>query len=155
MLNILVLQGRLTRDPEIRTTQSGSTVAGFTLAVDRDYQPGGSEKKTDFVDCSAWRSTAGFIERNFHKGNMVIVRGQLQSRKWQDKNGQNRVSWEIQADNLYFGDSKPSASQGGGYGGSQGGSSYGSEPYGAAESYSAPSGGSGFADAEDDGELPF
>jgi len=102
MLNILVLQGRLTRDPEIRTTQSGSTVAGFTLAVDRDYQPGGSEKKTDFVDCSAWRSTAGFIERNFHKGNMVIVRGQLQSRKWQDKNGQTRVSWECQVEDAWF-----------------------------------------------------
>jgi len=102
MLNILVLQGRLTRDPEIRTTQSGSTVAGFTLAVDRDYQPGGSEKKTDFVDCSAWRATAGFIERNFHKGNLIIVRGQLQSRKWQDKNGQTRVSWECQVEDAWF-----------------------------------------------------
>lgn len=102
MLNILVLQGRLTKDPEIRSTQSGSTVAGFTLAVDRDYQPGGSEKKTDFVDCSAWRATAGFVERNFRKGQLVVVKGRLESRKWQDRDGNNRVSWECQVDDCWF-----------------------------------------------------
>ena len=156
MLNRIIIMGRLTRDPELRRTQSGLAVCTFTVAVDRDYQPkDGSEKQADFIDVVAWRQTAEFVSKYFSKGRMIVVEGSLQSRKWQDKNGQNRVSWEIQADNLYFGDSKPSASQGGGYGGSQGGSSYGSEPYGAAESYSAPSGGSGFADAEDDGELPF
>jgi len=102
MLNILVLQGRLTKDPEIRSTQSGSTVAGFTLAVDRDYQPGGSEKKTDFVDCSAWRATAGFVERNFRKGQLVVVKGRLESRKWQDRDGNSRVNWECQVDDCWF-----------------------------------------------------
>lgn len=102
MLNILVLQGRLTKDPEIRSTQSGSTVAGFTLAVERDYQPGGSEKKTDFVDCSAWRATAGFVERNFRKGQLVVVKGRLESRKWQDRDGNSRVSWECQVDDCWF-----------------------------------------------------
>jgi single-strand DNA-binding protein len=102
MVNLCVLQGRLTKDPEIRSTQSGSTVAGFTLAVDRDYQPGGAEKKTDFVDCSAWRNTAGFVERNFRKGQMVVVKGRLESRKWQDKTGANRISWEVVVDDCWF-----------------------------------------------------
>lgn len=102
MLNILVLQGRLTRDPEIRSTKNGSTVAGFTLAVDRDWQPGGSEKQTDFVDCSAWRSTAGFVERNFRKGQLVVVKGRLESRKWQDRDGNSRVNWECQVDDCWF-----------------------------------------------------
>lgn len=102
MLNILVLQGRLTRDPEIRSTKNGSTVAGFTLAVDRDWQPGGSEKQTDFIDCSAWRSTAGFVERNFRKGQLVVVKGRLESRKWQDRDGNSRVNWECQVDDCWF-----------------------------------------------------
>jgi len=102
MLNILVIQGRLTRDPEIRSTKNGSTVAGFTLAVDRDWQPGGSEKQTDFVDCSAWRSTAGFVERNFRKGQLVVVKGRLESRKWQDRDGNSRVNWECQVDDCWF-----------------------------------------------------
>jgi len=108
MVNIVVLQGRLTKDPEIRSTQSGSTVAGFTLAVDRDYQPGGAEKKTDFVDCSAWRNTAGFVERNFRKGQMAVVKGRLESRKWQDKTGASRISWEVVVDDCWFcGDRAP------------------------------------------------
>lgn len=102
MLNILVIQGRLTRDPEIRSTKNGSTVAGFTLAVDRDWQPGGSEKQTDFVDCSAWRATAGFVERNFRKGQLVVVKGRLESRKWQDRDGNSRVNWECQVDDCWF-----------------------------------------------------
>ena len=102
MLNILVIQGRLTRDPEIRSTKNGSTVAGFTLAVDRDWQPGGSEKQTDFIDCSAWRSTAGFVERNFRKGQLVVVKGRLESRKWQDRDGNSRVNWECQVDDCWF-----------------------------------------------------
>ena len=102
MLNILVIQGRLTRDPEIRSTKNGSTVAGFTLAVDRDWQPGGSEKQTDFIDCSAWRATAGFVERNFRKGQLVVVKGRLESRKWQDRDGNSRVNWECQVDDCWF-----------------------------------------------------
>lgn len=102
MLNIVVLQGRLTKDPEIRSTKNGSTVAGFTIACDRDYQPGGSERQTDFIDCSAWRGTAGFVERNFHKGQLICLRGRLESRKWQDKQGQSRTSWEVQVDDCWF-----------------------------------------------------
>ena len=151
MLNHITIMGRLTRDPELRRTQSGTAVCTFTVAVDRDFQSRDAQEKTaDFIDCVAWRSTAEFVCKYFTKGRMIVVDGSLQSRKWTDKNGQNRVSWEIQANNLYFGDSKRDA-QGGDYAQGYGGApSYGSP----AESYTAPAG-EGFAEIEEDGELPF
>jgi single-strand DNA-binding protein len=105
MLNRIIIMGRLVRDPEKRTTQSGVSVVSFTVAVDRDFK-NGDEKVTDFIDCTAWRGTADFISKYFGKGRMIVVDGQLQSRKWQDKDGNNRVSWEVQAQNVYFADSK-------------------------------------------------
>jgi len=111
MMNVVCLQGRLTKDPETRSTKNGSTVASFTLACDRDFQPGGAEKLTDFVDCSAWRNTAGFVERNFRKGMMVCVYGHLHSRKWQDKTGANRVSWEITVEDTWFCGDRPAAKE--------------------------------------------
>ena len=153
MLNHIVIMGRLTRDPELRRTQSGTPVCTITVAVDRDYQSRDSqEKQTDFIDVVAWRSTAEFVSKYFTKGRMIVVEGSLQSRKWQDKNGQNRVSWEVQANNVYFGDSKRDNAGGGDYGApSYGGQSYGSP----AESYTAPAGGGSFAEIVEDGELPF
>jgi len=105
MLNDIVVMGRLTRDPEIRQTNSGVNVANWTLAVDRDYK-NGDEKICDFIDCVAWRGSADFVQKFFTKGRMMIVRGSLQSRKWQDKDGNNRTGWEIKVENIYFGDSK-------------------------------------------------
>lgn len=152
MLNHIVIMGRLTRDPELRRTQSGVAVTTITVAVDRDFQSRDSqEKQTDFIDVVAWRQTAEFVSKYFSKGKMIVVEGALQSRKWQDKNGQNRVSWEIQANNVYFGESKRD---------NQGGSdftapSYGAPSYGSpAPSYTAPVSG-GFTEIEEDGELPF
>lgn len=101
-LNSVNLMGRLTADPTLRYTQSETAVASFTLAVDRDYQSGGNERQTDFVECVAWRKTAEFISRHFAKGRMMALHGSLQSRKWQDRDGNNRVSWEVVADNVYF-----------------------------------------------------
>ena len=107
MLNHIVIMGRLTRDPELRTTQAGVSVTSFTVAVDRDFGGrDGGERQTDFVDCVAWRSTGEFVSKYFHKGSMIVVSGRLQSRKWQDREGNNRVSWEINADNVYFGESR-------------------------------------------------
>lgn len=107
MLNIVVLMGRLVANPTLRYTQSQTPVASFTIAVDRDYQTGGSEKQTDFVECTAWRHTAEFVNKYFTKGQMIVVSGSLQSRKWQDKAGNNRVSWEVVADSVHFcGDKK-------------------------------------------------
>ncbi len=107
MLNHITIMGRLTRDPELRRTQSGTAVAGFTLAVDRDYAPkDGGERETDFIDCVAWRSTAEFASKYFTKGRMAVVSGRLQIRPWTDKDGNKRRSAEIIVDNMYFGDSK-------------------------------------------------
>ena len=108
-LNHICIMGRLTRDPELRRTQTGVAVTSFTLAVDRDYNPkDGAEKETDFIDCNAWRGAAEFIERNFHKGSMAIVSGRLQIRNWTDKEGNKRRCAEVVADSVYFGDSKKS-----------------------------------------------
>ena len=106
MLNKIFIMGRLTRDPELRRTQSGTPVTSFSLAVDRDYKSQSGEKETDFIDVVAWRSTAEFVSRFFTKGRMAVVSGRLQMRNWTDKEGNKRTSAEVVADNVYFGDSK-------------------------------------------------
>lgn len=109
MLNHIVIMGRLTRDPELRRTGNGIAVTSFTLAVDRDFSNKESgEKETDFIDCVAWRNTAEFVEKYFHKGSMAVVAGRLQLRSWTDKDGNKRRSAEVLADSVYFGDSKKS-----------------------------------------------
>ena len=110
MLNKIILMGRLTRDPELRRTQSGTAVASFTLAVDRDYKPQDGERETDFIDIVAWRGTGEFVSKYFSKGRMAVVEGRLQVRDWKDKDGAKRRSTEVVADNVYFGDSKRSES---------------------------------------------
>lgn len=100
-LNHIDIMGRITRDIEVRTTANNVTIANFPVAVDRDYQSG-NEKQTDFIDIVAFNHTASFVEKWFKKGQMIAVSGRLQSRKWQDKNGNNRVSWEVVADSVYF-----------------------------------------------------
>ena len=155
MLNKIFIMGRLTRDPELRRTQSGTAVTSFTLAVDRDFKSQSGEKETDFIDVVAWRATAEFVAKYFSKGRMAVVEGRLQIREWKDKDGNNRRSAEVVADNIYFGDSKRDGAGGydsapaygaptGGYGAPMGG-------------YAAPMGGaSAFAEIdEEDGDLPF
>ena len=111
MLNHIVLMGRLTRDPELRRTPSGTAVASFTLAVDRDFASRESgEKETDFIDVVAWRHTAEFVSKYFSKGQMAAVTGRLQIRDWTDKEGGKRRSAEVVADNVYFAESKKARS---------------------------------------------
>ena len=148
MLNRIILMGRLTRDPELRRTQSGTAVTSFSLAVDRDFKSQNGDKETDFIDIVAWRSTAEFVSKYFTKGRMAVVEGRLQIRDWTDRDGGKRRSAEVVADNVYFGDSRRDSADGG-----------------YAPSYSAPapgrstapvSGHSDFAEiGEEDGELPF
>ncbi|MDE6454615.1 MAG: single-stranded DNA-binding protein [Dysosmobacter sp.] len=154
MLNKIIIMGRLTRDPELRRTQSGTAVTSFSIACDRDFKSQSGEKETDFIDVVAWRNTAEFVSKYFSKGRMAVVEGRLQIRDWTDREGGKRRSAEVVADNVYFGDSKR-----------DGGGEYGGASYGAPPAYGAPAaggrasgfgGGSDFAEiSEEDGNLPF
>lgn len=106
MLNRVILMGRLTAEPDYRTTQSGATLARFTLAVDRDYSGQGAERKTDFLDVITWRGTADFVSKYFHKGQLVAVQGSVQVSSYTDKEGNKRRSWDIVADQVYFAEGK-------------------------------------------------
>ena len=117
MLNKIIVMGRLTHDPELRRTGSGTPVCSFSIACDRDFKSQSGEKETDFFDVVAWRTTGEFVSKYFTKGRMVVVEGRLQIREWQDKEGNKRRSAEINADNVYFGDSRPAQAEGAsGYG---------------------------------------
>lgn len=102
MLNEVILMGRLTRDPDVRMTQNGTTAANFSLACERDYAPQGQDRETDFFDVVAFRNTADFVGRYFAKGQFVAVKGRLQQRDWTDKQGNKRRTTEILADRCYF-----------------------------------------------------
>lgn len=107
MLNKVFIMGRLTRDVDLRHTQSGTAVASFTLAVDRDFKDKQTgERTTDFIDVVSWRGTAEFVSRFFSKGRMAVVVGSLQIRAWEDKDGNKRRTAEVIAESVYFGDSK-------------------------------------------------
>ena len=106
MLNHITIHGRLVRDPGLRTTPSGVSVCNFTVAVDRSYTKQGEEKQTDFFECVAWRGLADTISKFFTKGKEIVVSGEMQSRKWQDKDDINRISWEIMVDDIDFCGSK-------------------------------------------------
>lgn len=110
MLNHITIQGRICNDIELRRTGSGKAVASFTLAVERDFKTNG-EKETDFIDCVAWGSTGEFVNTYFAKGRMAVVSGRLQIRTWNDKDGNKRKNAEVNADNVYFGDSKNNESK--------------------------------------------
>lgn len=142
MLNKIFIMGRLTRDPELRRTQNGTAVAGFALAVDRDFKNADGTKETDFVEVVAWRSSAEFVSKYFTKGRMAIVDGRLQIRDWTDKNGNKRCNAEVVADNVYFGDSKKEGDSSGGY-------------KAAGKAVDVEPGEGEFAEVEDEEDLPF
>ena len=147
MLNVAIIMGRLTADPELRTTASGVAVTTFSVAVDRRFQRQGEEKQTDFIDCVAWRSTAEFVSKYFAKGSMAVVSGRLQIRDWTDREGGKRRSAEVVVDNMYFGESKRR----------EGGDMRGEPRHSSSYDAPAPSmGASAFSElGDDDGELPF
>ena len=106
MINIVALMGRLTYEPELKSTPNGLSVIRFQLAVDRSYQAKGQERQADFIDCVAWRQTAEFISRYFHKGSMIAIEGTIQTSNYTDKNGNNRKQTEVLANNVSFCGSK-------------------------------------------------
>ena len=164
MLNHITIMGRLTRDPELRRTGRGTAVAGFTLAVDRDYSgKDNNEKETDFIDCVAWRHTGEFVSKYFTKGRMAVVSGRLQIRSYTDEEGIKRRVAEVVAENVYFGDSKKEDSGGNAQGGynNQGaynptGGGYSAPQYSAPEYPAYPDPASDYAMLDDDdAQLPF
>lgn len=143
MLNKIILMGRLGQDPEKRYTQSGTPVASFSLAVDRDFKDKATgEKVTDWINVTAWRQTAEFVCRYFTKGRLAVVEGRLQMRDYTDHQGNKRRAAEVVADNVYFADSKsvsaPPPSEGN-----------------ADEAVLPQDPGADFRELEDEGELPF
>ncbi|MBE6993408.1 MAG: single-stranded DNA-binding protein [Ruminococcaceae bacterium] len=162
MLNKAILMGRLTAEPELRQTQSNIPVTTFRLAVDRSYARQGEQKQTDFINIVCWRQTAEFVSKWFHKGQLVAVSGRIQTRDWQDQQGNRRTTTEVVADEVFFAESKrDSQSQSQYNGGQYGGSQYNNRNSG---SQAAPSslpfdfntGVDEFQElSDDDGELPF
>ena len=102
MLNIVAIMGRLVYDPELKTTQQGTSVCSFRIACDRSYAPNGKERQADFIDVVAWRQTAEFVSKHFQKGSMIAIEGSLQTRQYQDKQGSNRTAVEVLANHISF-----------------------------------------------------
>ena len=143
MINMVALMGRLTYEPELKTTPSGGSVIRFQIACDRSYQKAGEERKADFIDCVAWRQTAEFISRFFHKGSMIAVEGTLQTSNYTDKSGNNRKQVEVLANNVSFcGSKSESGNAAGGF----------SQP---APSYSSADNSDFEEIVDDDDDLPF
>ena len=142
MLNVVAIMGRLVATPELKTTNTGTNVCSFTVAIDRNYASNG-ERPTDFINVTAWRQTAKFVCDYFRKGQMIAVNGSLQSRQYTDKDGNKRTAYEVVADNVSFCGSK--SESGGNYGGSQK----------APASFSNADAGDLVEIAADDGDYPF
>ena len=143
MFNLVVLTGRLTADPELKTTNTGISVTSFSIAVNRRYRAG-EETQTDFINIVAWRQTAEFITKYFKKGNMIGIEGSIQTRKYTDKNGNNRTVFEVVASNAQFVESKKDSAPSAG--------SVGDEP---ASFSNADSGDFTEIDSGMDEDLPF
>lgn len=111
MLNVVAIMGRLVADPELRTTTQGNSVCSFRIACDRSYVQQGQERQADFIDIVAWRQQADFVSKYFQKGSMIAIDGSLQTRNYQDKNGNSRTAVEVVANNISFAGAKRQDSQ--------------------------------------------
>lgn len=158
MLNVVAIMGRLVADPELRTTPNGVNVVSFRIACDRNFARAGEQRQADFLDVVAWRQTAEFVSKYFQKGSLIAIDGSLQTRQYQDKNGNNRTVVEIVANNVNFAGPKGSNQGGGAYQNSA--PSYQNQAPArpaaveAAPSYSAGSA-DDFAVIDDSDDLPF
>ena len=146
MINNVTLMGRLVATPELRNTTTGIAVLSFTIAVDRAYQKQGEQRQADFIDCVAWRNSAEFISRYFQKGSMIAITGSIQTRNYEDKNGNKRKATEIVVDQASFCGSKSETGTNGGY------SAQPAAP--AAPSFATGSDGD-FEEIAGDDDLPF
>nr|WP_305119656.1 MULTISPECIES: single-stranded DNA-binding protein [unclassified Ruminococcus] len=159
-MNKVILMGRLTTDPELKTTPNGTSVTSFSLAVDRNYVKQGEERKTDFINIVAWRQRAEFICKYFTKGQLIALEGSIETRSYVDKNGNNRTAFEVVVDNAYFTGDKRNSQQGGyqqyqpAYQNSYQQSAPAPIPQAPASAYSSGSAGD-FEDMPLDEDLPF
>ena len=155
MLNVVALMGRLVADPELRHTPQGVSVTTFTIAVDRSYARPGEQRQADFIDIVCWRGTADFVCKYFQKGSMIAIDGSIQTRTYQDKNGNNRKAFEIVANNVHFAGAKnANGNTGGGYANAQ--PEYTREAPPAAAPSFAIGNNDDFSVIDDEGEdLPF
>ena len=144
MFNIVVLTGRLTADPELKTTPNGVSVTSFSIAVDRRYNSG-EEKQTDFINIVAWRGTAEFVTKYFKKGKLIGIEGSIQTRRYQDKDGKTRTAFEVIAENVQFIESKGN------------GDNLPAENANTPQSvnFNVPTDNNSFAEIEPDDDLPF
>ena len=158
MLNVVAIMGRLVADPELRTTQSGTNVCSFRIACDRNFARQGEQRQADFIDIVAWRQQAEFVSKYFQKGSLIAIEGSLQTRQYQDKNGNNRTAIEIVANNVNFAAPKSANAA------PMGDAGYGAPtaapaPRPAAQAAPAPSYSAGNADdfavIDDSDDLPF
>ena len=160
MLNVVAIMGRLVADPELRTTQSGTAVCSFRIACDRNVARRGEQRQADVSDIVAWRQQAEFVSKYFQKGSLIAIEGSLQTRQYQDKNGNNRTAVEVVANNVNFAGSK-SSTQGGGAAYQHAAPSYQNQqaPARPAAVEAAPSYSAGNADdfavIDDSDDLPF
>lgn len=154
MLNCAVLMGRLVADPELRTTPNGISVTTFRIAVDRSFAKAGEQRQADFIDIVAWRQTAEFVTRYFQKGSMIAVQGSIQTRNYEDKNGNKRTAFEVVADNVSFCGSK---SETGTSGGNAGGyaPNYNNNQQAAPKPSFSTGDSNDFEELQDDDDLPF
>ena len=151
-MNVICLLGRLNTDPELRRTQTDTSVTSFSVAVDRAFQPKDSEQRqADFINCVAWRQTAEFICRYFHKGQRIALQGSLQSRYYTDKDGNKRTAFEVVVDHAFFAESKNAG------GAPSGGSRYDSQipQYSETPPAFSTSNAGDFEEIEDSDSLPF
>ena len=158
MLNVVAIMGRLVADPELRTTQSGINVVSFRIACDRNFARQGEQRQADFIDIVAWRQQAEFVSKYFQKGSLIAIEGSLQTRQYQDKNGNNRTAVEVVANNISFAGPKSNNQGGGSY--QNAAPSYQNQaPARPAAVEAAPSYSSGIADdfavIDDSDDLPF
>jgi single-strand DNA-binding protein len=143
MMNVICLQGRLVRDPELKQTNSGVSVANFTIAVQRNVKNQNGERESDFIDIVCWRHTAEFVSNYIRKGNLVCLNGSLQTRSYEDKNGNKRKAFEVVADNVHMAGDRAAKSE--------------EEPETEQQQFTAPAQSAapkGFVEVETD-DLPF
>ena len=155
MLNVVAIMGRLVADPELRTTNSGTEVCSFRIACDRSFVRQGEQRQADFIDIVAWRHNANFVTKYFQKGSLIAIEGSLQTRQYQDKNGNNRTAVEVVASNISFAGPKSSNQNGGGSSDYQNYTPVNQESLETSQVYSDGSTSDDFAVIDDSEDLPF